>query len=329
MTPPRAVFATFCGVVFLLASAAPATALLIEDARPDEAGGQAILWVRDCGKLARDIVEKRQCAPREKRFSKGDAQELDIKLGRRRYDEVWLFSGGGLSDEGFRVGRILRKHQMTVRVRSGASCVSACTVAFLGGWFRFIDAGGSYEVHSASAWADGFSCDEEPECEAKETLEKIRKNPAEAFVLLAAEEQISARYIIRRRLIHFQNTLLQPLGERVREGDDVDAQLIVWAKSYRPALTYADSAQLKEDVRRFESEGESAAQDILMRIERDSMRNAIADLRAIINTLGKRAEPALRMIEVMTQTSILDTSILSDATLLRMGFITKLFEPRP
>ena len=78
MTPPRAVVATFWGVVFLLASAAPAAALLIEDARPDEAGGQAILWVRDCGKLARDIVEKRQCAPREKRFSSGDAQDLDF-----------------------------------------------------------------------------------------------------------------------------------------------------------------------------------------------------------------------------------------------------------
>lgn len=64
--------------------------------------------------------------------------------------EVWLNSPGGNSEEGQAMGRVIRGLGVPTRIRSGAFCVSACSVAFLGGVFRTVENGGVYTVHMFS-----------------------------------------------------------------------------------------------------------------------------------------------------------------------------------
>jgi hypothetical protein len=308
-----------------------AEALLIEDAPAEDVaavlGGtaRAILWVRDCGTSPRD----RSCAKGSRQVSRDDSLRLEAWLSNaarrgRRYDEVWLWSGGGNSNEGFLLGRVFRKWQLAVRVPPGAFCASACTVAFMGGFFRWIDPGATYQVHSASAWLGGFDCPEDDaRCAAALILAALKRDPVGEFVRQAGDALEDARYSAHRRLIHFQNALLQPLGESVPEGAERDLQLQSEARNMRAGTTYAASAQLARDVQRFRAEGPAAAQDILMRIERDSMTQALRELRERLPQLGRRADAALRMIEVMFQTSIKETSSLTSETLLRMGFVTR------
>lgn len=71
---------------------------------------------------------------------------------------VYLNSPGGSMLAGMEIGRILRKEQATVyigtrgqkhRPKPGA-CLSACSLAFLGGAFRFVSPDSIYGVHRAS-----------------------------------------------------------------------------------------------------------------------------------------------------------------------------------
>lgn len=65
-------------------------------------------------------------------------------------NEIWFNSPGGDSEEGQSMGRVIRALGVPTRIRSGAFCVSACSVAFLGGVFRTVEAGGVYTVHMFS-----------------------------------------------------------------------------------------------------------------------------------------------------------------------------------
>jgi hypothetical protein len=81
-------------------------------------------------------------------------------------------------------------------------------------------------------------------------------------------------------------------------------------------------------VGRIRREGVPAAQEILMRIERDSMQVGLEEIRSILPSLGPRAEPALRMVETMYSSRITSTAVLSRQTLVQMGYVTELFDPR-
>lgn len=77
----------------------------------------------------------------------------DVQSAIRRtnsYDEIWLCSGGGSVQEGYKVGRTLNSVRAKVRVPDGFSCVSSCTNAFLGGYLRTIDRQGAFGIHSSS-----------------------------------------------------------------------------------------------------------------------------------------------------------------------------------
>ena len=136
---------------------------------PKQVAGKKILLVRDCGVIKGELCisngsdpryreyqcgaifsekQKELCETYMKHFSRGDAKILENILNRVAFDEIWLYSGGGNLDEGIAIGELFQRLQVTVRVPDKAYCVSACTIAFLGGFFRFIDEGASYEVHS-------------------------------------------------------------------------------------------------------------------------------------------------------------------------------------
>ena len=68
---------------------------------------------------------------------------------------VWLNSPGGNLFAGMQLGRVIRKHGASThiidyRTLHPGECYSACSLAFLGGVFRFNDNGARYGVHRAS-----------------------------------------------------------------------------------------------------------------------------------------------------------------------------------
>jgi len=97
-------------------------------------------------------VSGRRVLLMEGKFLEGDGQRLEQLLRRGPPpQEVWLHSGGGIADEGLRIGRLIRRAGLPTRIPKGASCASACADAFMGGVARRIDEGGRYGIHMATA----------------------------------------------------------------------------------------------------------------------------------------------------------------------------------
>ena len=303
--------------------------------------GKTVLFVHDCGKLPADkdsikldgtkgcdVWETMVSGPqfdRETQLYPGDAKVLDRLLSAREqagkpYSEVWLFSWGGNLGEGIASAKVLRLHHATVRVPDGAECISSCTVIFMGGYFRYVETGASYRVHSGSMVSEG-TADAPDKSWASTLIVEARNDPDKAFSDFAIFEQIEERKLARILERLFQNTLLIPFRMAL---PDVDADFAEWAKSNPPHLAYTDPGvpQRAADVRRYKVEGPACIQDIAMRIERDAMAQAISEVRDILPSLGKRAEPALSMVSAMYMTSIKETSDLSQETMLKMGYTT-------
>jgi hypothetical protein len=68
---------------------------------------------------------------------------------------IWLNSPGGNLFAGMQLGRVIRKHGASTHIIDSRTllpgeCYSACSVAFLGGVYRFNDNGARYGVHRTS-----------------------------------------------------------------------------------------------------------------------------------------------------------------------------------
>ncbi|MBK9978399.1 MAG: hypothetical protein IPP20_10790 [Gemmatimonadetes bacterium] len=320
-------------------------ALLFEAVR-DQAG-HSVLFIRDCGRgnIPRDVGRfgVSNCESYQKRFASpgwyparegkdsvwydGDSLHFAGALRGARFEEVWLFSGGGNLNQGIEIGRLLRRARMTVRVPNVArvrtamqwpspsgevACVSACTVAFMGGLFRYLDPDATYEVHSASIAATAL----DPRLIAQMASGKLRD--------LVEQECLSARFMAARLFTHFQNTLLLTTANPQRSENLQD--FMRFARAGGREVPYAESDELR-DLTRIRDEGLAAMQDIYMRIERQCMNAAIASLRERIGDTEPRARPALRMLEVMYEVSIKDTASLTRETMLRMGYLTQEIDP--
>jgi hypothetical protein len=315
-------------------------ALLFEAIRDRD--GRAVLFIRDCGwgNLPQDVTSLgvSRCEEWQESFSgpgwykrqsgdryqyEGDAALLRRILQQRRFEEAWLFSGGGDLHSGVAIGQLLRAARLTVRVPSvervqaampwpspdtHVRCVSSCTVAFMGGFFRFLDAGSTYEVHSASR--------------VLSEVDSARKN----LMLRGEMRRVaslacgSARYWAPKLFYYFQNTLLlptrnPPVAENESEYEQYSARGTAGVE-----YTATDESA---DLNRIRLEGVQALQDIYMRLERDCMKAIIADLRRQPAASRPRAGPALNMVETMYTVSIKETQSLSRETMLRMGFLTQ------
>lgn len=73
---------------------------------------------------------------------------IDKADGRKFSTVVYMNSGGGRLDDGFRLGRIFRKEGVTAYVIENQVCASSCAVAFLGAPYRFIRQSGMLVFHS-------------------------------------------------------------------------------------------------------------------------------------------------------------------------------------
>ncbi len=61
-------------------------------------------------------------------------------------------SGGGAVSAAFEIAQTIAEHGLHTHVPAGSRCISACTLAFLGGFRRTVDPQGTYEVHSFSSY---------------------------------------------------------------------------------------------------------------------------------------------------------------------------------
>ena len=310
--------------VWLAAIALPCAALKFELLEVQGASAKSrIVFIRDCG--AGRIPESRPCTDAETQFWEGDSAQLrrilnDSARSGIPVEEAWLFSGGGNLQEGVEIGRVLRENKLTVRIpnvsrvrkfrpwpepRNEVYCVSACTVAFMGGRFRYMDPGTSYEVHSASAGSDAVPA------------RHLASMKSGNFDQVSQHVQVNATFRAYQLFRHFQNTLIIPL--RIAPLGENDERFFQWARN-QPSPPY----QLAEsDRQRFASEGEAAAQDIFMRMERDAMRGAIEQIRRLLPQLGQRATHALSMVEAMYDVSIKETEVMTKETMYKMGYLTQ------
>lgn len=93
-------------------------------------------------------------------ISIGDANQLETRLKKLvapdRYFSFYLDSPGGNLLEGMKIGRLIRKYGLSTNIGrhqrddKGAlpgACLSACTLSYLGGQFRYIVPGSIYGVH--------------------------------------------------------------------------------------------------------------------------------------------------------------------------------------
>ncbi len=322
--------------------------------RDSEDGKRLLLY--DCPLLKED-----DCRPYEegfwaqKRFRwpdgkvglyEGDARILYERLYRRRdrpYEEVLLYSYGGDLVEGVNVGRVLRHFQATVRVARGHRCISSCTIAFLGGLFRTVDPEATYEVHSAS----GFQGAVRPEI-LRELTPSDPKAAVNALARFAEEERrggpfeceyteaglyltgrdcnIGARGWAKILVPYFQRALL-----RLDEEANNAGVLRHWFRNSVPDNPYLRSAELRADAARIQREGESGAQSVLMKIERESMLSAIHELRnlAVGGRLGPKADRAIDMLEAMYSQRITGTWAIPQSLLKSMGYTVTFFQVGP
>lgn len=288
--------------------AGPAEALRFEPV----SGRPTVLWARDCG-----IFENDRCSAGEDQFSPGDTDKLGRYLQNGRYDEVWFASGGGSLFEGIRIGNLLRSRQLTTRVPAGFDCVSACTVAFLGGVFRFVDETGHYRMHAASVFLG--------ERATSEAIVDVVNDPERGLASNWRYAIDGAREISSLMFPHLQ-AAVHPLG-RMPPGQEelTRSQLVYWSQGWQP-VSYLGTAKMNEDVARIKREGPAAAQDILMRLERDAISMAIESLRTREAQLGSRTGAALSIFETMYSSRITNTAELSQQTMRQLGIVTVLLE---
>lgn len=288
------------GLLLALASfsVSPAMALQLRQVQVEGIG--LVLLAQDCPPVA-----NQSCDSHERRVYQGDAERIDRALRAARFDEVWLNSVGGDSAEGPRIGAVLRRHGMSVRIRSGHVCASACTVAFLGGILRTVDEGGEYLVHARSGFSEL----------SDEQVARVMSNPAGEIERHVLQQRQHNRRFVAERLIYLQTMLNgRPDGEAYRRVMEMGLNL-------PPA--YLSSAAFSRDVARVRVEHSAAVHSLLLDLERQSFDEALEHARQHLSSLGSRAEAAHRMMEAMFATSIVRTSLLSPETLLRLGFITQ------
>jgi hypothetical protein len=267
------------------------------------------LLIYDCGNLK----DETSCKPFESHFSGpdssyiGDAAALNHLLQRKSYSRIFLFSGGGDLDEGVKLGKILRRYSQYVVVPKGASCVSACTVAFLGGVLREVQPGGSYEVHAYS------SVLHLGESHSVAKIVSNAKDSEEILLMWAKKNSKDSKSQLNNLLIYVQTMIGGTPGNYEIE------RLLEEAPTYIDAYTTSD--QLKVDQTRILAEGEGALQEVMMRIEREAFESQLRYLKSHVQTLGSRADKAITILEIMFNSRIAGTFKLTPEILRERGYV--------
>lgn len=99
--------------------------------------------------------------------------ELESCLVKHRaITRIEFTSDGGNVEAAFEIAQTIADYRFHTHVPAGSRCISACTLAFLGGIRRTIHPNGSYEVHGFTGFSSGgeagFACN---------LLKTVRKLP--------------------------------------------------------------------------------------------------------------------------------------------------------
>jgi hypothetical protein len=335
-------FALLIGL--LSAALSPAYALKFTPIE-DDGYGHRVLLIHDCHL----VRENKNCTGALNSFDADDLQRMRAAW-KGNFDEVWLLSGGGNLNAGIQIANELRSQKATVRVpsftrlaRAGIhvidlvnpfNCVSACTVAFMGGQFRLIDPEATYEVHASSSVSWNWNTQAEFE-DIRKIVNAYNDLITKEGGLRAASEVLTMKHreLARSMFLVFQETLWltiqdesTPAGRqrRLNEQRQRDQALTDFLREGLNRPYAYDPSQLARDEAILALEGPAALQDILMRIERSSMDQSIAGIRRFAPRLGRRADAALAMLAAMYDTSsIKETNKVPRETLLKMGYITE------
>jgi hypothetical protein len=280
--------------------AAPAWALKLRTLADYLGPGVDVLLIYDCG----SIGVKEECTEDEAGFSAGDGAMVAQQLRSKSYAQVWLNSGGGDLAEGVKVGEALRDYKQFVVVPKGMTCVSSCTVAFLGGVIREVDPQGSYQVHAYSRVMMA----------TPKYLERFTGEDGEINLDdFARDTEPGARGQAKKLFMYVQRMI-----GGVNDAQAVDAALSLASGPYK---NYRGSAQWKADLQHIKSGGIAAAQEVLMRLERSSFETYLNALIASSPDLGRRARQAAHMLEIMFSSRIQGTFPLDQKTLKENGYI--------
>lgn len=124
-------------------------------------------------------------------IASGDFQSIAARLKVRDFREVWLNSGGGDVQTGYKIGREIRGLGLVTRVPKNARCASACVDVYIGGVIRFADPGSEIIVHPGSISGGELAENMENWVKAGETVRGIQ-----LFEQSATHEAASwARYL--------------------------------------------------------------------------------------------------------------------------------------
>lgn len=72
---------------------------------------------------------------------------------------IYLSSGGGYLIDGFKLGELLRHHQVQTIITGGQICASSCAIAFLGGKYRLMEHDAKLLFHSPYKRVGGIAID--------------------------------------------------------------------------------------------------------------------------------------------------------------------------
>lgn len=287
-------------MLFLLlwAVAFPANALIFREFKAQDGSKDVILVARDCEPA------HEQCQEPEEHISQGDAETLESILQLRNYKRVMLNSGGGDLAEGVKIGEVLRLHSQYVVVPDGFSCVSACTISFLGGMLREVEPHGKYEMHAYSLLTEISAAD----------LGGFVGPEAEFYLdKFAQRQQIDGMQEAKNLFMYVQRMLL---------GKPDELAVIETLNALpSPYQQYRNSAQRTTDLKHIQSVGVSAAQEVLMRIERDNFEAYLKALSDNSGRLGKKAEFAAKILSLMFSSRIQGTFLLDQKTLFESGIV--------
>ena len=84
----------------------------------------------------------------EKLLSEQSKNLCVAENGRPIASWIFLSSGGGLLKDGYKLGEIFRKYNVTTFVVGNAKCASSCAIAFLGGVFRVMTDNAQLTFHA-------------------------------------------------------------------------------------------------------------------------------------------------------------------------------------
>jgi hypothetical protein len=85
-------------------------------------------------------------------------------------------SGGGLLDDGYKLGRILRQKGVTTVIESEEGCASSCAVAYLGGKERIVEDGATILFHAPYFSGKNEYGEQDISCEVgEEALNKLKE----------------------------------------------------------------------------------------------------------------------------------------------------------